>query len=191
MKNNLLWGAVVVVAIILFAVLMSGGGNNTESENTKVSTTTEVSKTQATVKSTTKSTTVAPVPGMKTSLGGIFNEKGSYQCDYESASPSSRTSNVVYVSDGRMRGEFRTYDAGFSKVTIVVYDGSYLYVWTEGYPTGKVSQPKTLADLPGIIPEDVSSGKVLTSGSSSVSWSCHAWSRVPSLLQKPNYVTFN
>ncbi len=188
MKKNLLWGAVILVAVVLVVTILDEGDgsfNNTENATTTGEVVTNI------LKSNTKTTTTsAPISGMKTSLGGIFNEKGSYQCDYEAVTPSVRTSNVIYVSDGKMRGEFRTYETGLSKSTLVVYDGAYLYVWTEGMSVGKISQPKTLAELPGIIPEDVSSGKVLGSGLNNVSWSCHPWSKVSSLLVKPSYVTF-
>ncbi len=188
MKKNLLWGVVILVAVVLVVTILDGGSSPI---STTQSTTKEGETNNTVTKSTTKTTTTsAPISGMKTSLGGIFNEKGSYQCDYESVTPSVRTSNVIYVSDGKMRGEFRTYETGLSKSTLVVYDGAYLYVWTEGMSVGKISQPKTLAELPGIIPEDVSSGKVLGSGLNNVSWSCHPWSKVSSLLVKPSYVTF-
>lgn len=191
MKNNLFWGVGIVVIVILLAILLgtSSGGEVALDTTNKA---TDNASTTVTTKTPTKTpATPAPVAGMKTSLGGIFNEKGSYQCDYESVTPQTRTSNVVYISDGKMRGEFRTIEASASKATLVVYDGSYLYVWTEGYPTGTVSQPKTISELPGIIPEDVASGKILGSGLNSVSWNCHAWARDASKLVKPSYVKFN
>lgn len=192
MKKNLLLGA-GIVGIAAFIVIGGGliatdPGSDVVSET---STTTEVTKTNTVTKTPVKTTTTtAPIEGMKTSLGGIFAEKGNYQCNYESVSPQSRTSNVVYVSDGKMRGEFRTIEASSSKATLVVYDGSYLYVWTEGYSTGTVSQPKTIAELPGIIPEDVSSGRILGTSENNVSWNCFPWSKDASKLVKPSYVKF-
>lgn len=189
MKNNLLWAGVILSAVILGAIMVNLNVAMAPQGTDEV-VVQEVTKTGMTSTKTTTSSP-APVSGMKTSLGGIFNEKGNYQCDYESVTPQSRASNVVYISNGKMRGEFRTIEAGASKSSIVIYDGSYLYVWTEGQSTGKISQPKTLADLPGIIPENVSSGKILGSGLNSVSWNCHAWSLDSSMLTRPSYVTFN
>jgi hypothetical protein len=194
MKNNLLWGAVAAAAVILIVVLLAGGrqaavtgGNATSTSETQ--TTAAGSKTTTTTK--TASSAPKPVEGMKVSLGGIFAEQGNYECDYEAVTPSQRTSSVVYVSNGKLRGEFRTSQTGKTNASIVVYDGTNLYAWTEGMATGQISQPKTLADLPGIIPDDVSSGRILGSGLNTVGWNCHAWSYDASLLQRPSYVTFN
>lgn len=128
--------------------------------------------------------------GMKTTLGGIFDIEGNYQCDYDQVSLQSRSTDVIYISDGKLRGEFRTKTATTSTNDIVLYDGSNLYVWTEGKATGKVSVPKTIKDLPSIIPEDITSGRILGSGLNSVGWNCHVWSLVASKLVKPTNVTF-
>lgn len=187
MKNNLIWVAVILVVVILAAIYI-GSGSNSYQASTENATTTQVSNTKTTVKSSTNPT--LPLAGMNTSLGGIFSIKGNYQCDYEAVSPQGRASNVVYLSDGKMRGEFRTTGAFATNNNITVYDGKYLYVWTEGFSTGKVTEPKTLADLPGIIPQDVSSGRILGTSANNVSWNCHAWLRDASKLTRPSYVTF-
>lgn len=191
MKNNLLLGAFILSIVIIGGVLLSMGPKSEVVSNTATTTDSTKSNTVSKTPVKTTTTTPAPVEGMKTSLGGIFAEKGNYQCNYESVSPQSRTSNVVYVSDGKMRGEFRTIEASASKATLVVYDGSNLYVWTEGYSTGTMSQPKTIAELPGIIPEDVSSGRILGTSANNVSWNCFPWSKDASKLVKPSYVKFN
>lgn len=182
------WVVGGVVLVLLLVVLFGSSDENVPSES--VSTTTPKEVVKVTPAPVPKTTSVKPIEGMKVSLGGIFSEKGNYQCEYEQVSQQSRSSNVVYISNGKMRGEFRTSTALGSTATMVVYDGSYLYVWTEGKSTGTVTQPKTIADLPGIIPEDVSSGRILGGSSNNVSWNCFPWSRVPSLLAKPTYVSF-
>ncbi len=70
----------------------------------------------------------------------------------------------------------------------MVYDGVNLYTWSEGKTQGTVTQPKSLADFPAIIPRDLVAAKVLGSGLNSASWFCHAWSKDPSLLVKPAYL---
>ena len=191
MKNSnwIVWGVVVLVVLLalIFATGNKGVENEIDTDDTPVVTDTPKVSPYPPV---TNPAPVAPVSGMKVSLGGIFAEKGNYQCDYEQVSQQTRSSSVVYISNGKMRGEFRTSTALESTATMVVYDGSYLYVWTEGKSTGTVSQPKTISELPGIIPEDVSSGKILGSSSNNVSWNCHAWSVKPALLAKPSYVSF-
>ncbi|HRH26613.1 MAG TPA: hypothetical protein PLZ99_00425 [Parcubacteria group bacterium] len=189
MKNSLIWAGVIVVILGLFIWRM-GQDTNTSLDSTletqEVSTTTEkVTKTQPVA------TKPAPVTGMKVSLGGIFAEKGNYQCDYEQATQQNRSKHVIYISNGKMRAEFRTSEGLNSDNTLMVYDGRYLYVWTEGKSTGTISEPKTIKDLPSLIPEDISSGRILGSGINNVSWNCHAWSLDKSKLVPPSYVRFN
>lgn len=188
MKNSIWLGIALVLVVVVLLLLGSKQEQAGNTNNTNSTSTTETST--KTAITTTKPKTPAPAPGMKVSLGGIFAEQGNYQCDYEKVTQDSRSSSVIYVSNGRMRGEFRTSAGLNSTATLLVYDGSYLYVWTEGKSTGVRTQPKTIADLPSLIPEDVSSGRILGSGINNVSWNCHAWSKDESKLVKPSYVTF-
>ncbi|MFZ2521892.1 MAG: hypothetical protein WAX44_02535 [Minisyncoccia bacterium] len=120
----------------------------------------------------------------------ILPHKGNYECEYEEVTQSSRSSHNIYLSDGKMRGEFRTYSVSGGISNIMVYDGSRLYTWIEGQTVGTSMVPKSLSDFPSIIPKDILQSKILGSGLNSASWNCHAWSRVPSLLAKPSYVKF-
>jgi hypothetical protein len=189
MKN---WLTGVVVLVLLLGVFIwrmnqeVSVTNNVESQVSEtVSTTTQVA--------VTKPATSKPVSvtGMKVSLGGIFAEKGNHQCDYEQATQQNRSKHVIYISNGKMRAEFRTSEGLNSDNTLMVYDGNYLYVWTEGKTVGTKTQPKTIKDLPSLIPEDISSGRILGSGITNVSWNCHAWSLDSSKLVPPSYVKFN
>ncbi len=130
------------------------------------------------------------VIGMKSTLGGIFDDPGNYQCDYNQVSQQSRSTNVVYISGGKLRAEFRTQTATSTTLSLAFYDGTYLYVWEEGKSTGVRTQPRTISDLPKAIPEDITSGRILGSGLSSVSWDCHDWLKDPAKLVKPTYVKF-
>lgn len=187
MKNSLIWGVVILVILgLLFWRL-----NDNKDAVVNPNETEEVSTTTPPVTSKPSTTKPAPVAGMKVSLGGIFAEKGNYQCDYEQATQQNRSKHVIYISNGKMRAEFRTSEGLESNNTLMVYDGRYLYVWTEGKSTGTISEPKTIKDLPSIIPEDVSSGRILGSGINNVSWNCYAWSLDSSKLVPPSYVKFN
>lgn len=188
MKKSL-WLVGLLVVLVL-GLLFFGSKKQDVNNSSNTSTTTDTSQTSKSSTLATKPKTTTPAPGMKVSLGGIFDEPGNYQCDYDQATQQSRSSSVIYVSHGRMRGEFRTSAGLNSTATLLVYDGTYLYVWTEGKTTGVRTQPKTIADLPALIPEDVTSGRVLGSGINNVSWNCHPWSKDESKLVKPSYVTF-
>ena len=188
MKNSLvLWlvGGLLAILLIVWGLNKNDSSDTTPAVN-ETSTTTEVVKNPTTANPVQK-----PVTGMKVSLGGIFAEKGNHQCDYEQATQQNRSKHVIYITNRKMRAEFRTSEGLNSDNTLMVYDGNYLYVWTEGKATGTRTQPKTIKDLPSLIPEDISSGRILGSGINNVSWNCHAWSLDSSKLVPPSYVKFN
>ena len=174
-------GGISVVVLLFCLVLVSSAGNINEKN---VVATVKTDKTGATTPKKTDGSVGTPTTPTFTN---IFPSRGSYQCSYEEVTPSTRTSNTIYFSDGKMRGEFRTVGGGGN---IMVYDGVNMYVWKEGQTVGTVSQPKSISDFPAIVPRDINTGKVLGAGLNSASWYCYAWARVPSLLEKPSYVKF-
>ena len=72
-----------------------------------------------------------------------------------------------------------------------IYDGGYLYAWQEGKAVGTKTAINSVADLPKVIPQDLTSGAVLGTDMNNVSWNCHAWSKDPNLLKVPTYVKFS
>ncbi len=184
MKNYYLWIAGAIVLLVLAFSLSkspSDGDLSKENANGTLTATSSQTVTKTPAKVVSKET---PKPETFTN---VFPQKGNFKCIYEEVTPSRRTSNTIYFSDGKMRGEFRVL-AGASNV--MLYDGYYLYTWVEGQSTGSVSIPKSIADFPPIVPKDITEGKVLGSGLNNVSWDCHAWVKNPSLLAKPTYLTF-
>jgi len=183
--KNLLWVGLVVVLLVLGLIFWKTKGDSQNNALEPVATTTVTNSVSNSGKTT------KPVVGMKVTLGGIFAEAGNHQCDYTQANSQGKNESVLYFSGGKMRGEFRTYAGEQSINTIMIYDGSYLYTWTEGKTTGTRTQPKTIKDLPSLIPEDITSGKILGSGTNNVSWNCRAWNKDTSKLVLPTYVKFN
>ncbi len=156
-------------------------------ETNKVSTSTgqnvvATSSTSKTVKPTTTKSTKTTV---NTSLLSV---KGSFECKLEMYTAGQANSSTMYLSGNKMRVELRPANTAAS---ISVYDGTYLYTWTEGKAVGTRTQPKTKSELPAVIPTDFSGGQTIGSGISNASWSCHPWSIVGSMLAKPTYVKFN
>ncbi len=185
MKNSMWgWAGIAAATVLIIFIFFKPGSSTVNIEKTPaVATSTAITTVaKAPAKTVVKSSTPAAE-----SFTNIFTSKGSYECNYEEITPSYRNTNTIYFSDGKMRAEFRkTGVAG----NIMVYDGKNMYVWVEGQSVGIVSVPKSIADFPAIIPKDITAGTVLGSGLNSASWSCHAWSKVPSLLEKPTYVKF-
>ncbi len=188
MNKNIIWGSVAVIVIVLFAWLLSSGGNTpvpNENTNTSTGQNTNTDTTKPQVATNPKVVT----PTITQTFTNVLPRLGNYQCDYEEVTQSTRSTNTIYLSEGKMRGEFRSRDAqGNVTASMMVYDGVNLYTWTEGKTTGTVTQPKSLSDFPPIIPKDIVGAKVLGSGLFSASWYCNPWPKDPSMLAKPSYL---
>ncbi len=152
----------------------------------------------ATVPGTTDTTsgTGTVKPGTTTSsdttvLGNTYSQKGNTVCNYEYVSPSSRSSNVIYMSNGKVRGEFRTTAGSVTTSSVILYDGVNVYSWKEGMGTGTFKKLSAVASLSDILPVDLTSGAVYGTSANNASWDCHAWLPDPKILVRPTNMTFN
>lgn len=146
--------------------------------------------TSTTVGSTDSSGTGTNTTGGATSSNtfkSIITQKGSYQCTYNQATQGGQTVSTIYIADGMLRGEFRDTDAVGN---MMIYSNGTLYVWQEGKTTGTKSQISTLAQLPTVIPRDLTSGSSLGSGINSVGWDCHQWIKKDSFFTPSTAIKF-
>jgi hypothetical protein len=185
-QSTLIWGAVVVVLVILGIWYLASSNGGTGTQNQMATTTTSTTTT-----TTTTSGTGTPAPASSTTFKSIFTQSGNHECDYSQTSPSSQSTSVIYISGGKMNAQFRTVDSSGSTASLMIYDGGYLYSWKEGATVGTKSSIKTLADLPAVIPDDLTSGAIFGTGSDNVGWDCHDWLTDPSVFVLPTYVTFS
>jgi len=175
--KNLLWGVLAIVLLVLGVWMFNSKNGPSVVDDGKNATSTEDVN--------TPSGTVS-----KVSFKSLLSQKGNFECNYEQVDPKFRSTNVVYLSNGKMRAEFRTASSTGSLANLMVYDGYYLYVWKEGMSTGVRTQPKSISELPDVIPADLTSAAVYGTSPINVSYDCHPWSTDPKLLVKPSYVTF-
>ncbi len=186
-------------AVLVLAFLVLGIGIGFLLTQSSASVPTETSLPIATTSPAT--TTPAPKPTSPTKptkpattgtngFKSIFTQSGSHECKYDQVSTTGRNVNVVYIADGKMRGEFRTVASSNSTGDLMVYNNGYLYVWKEGKTTGTKTLISSISELPHAIPTDLTSGAVLGTNANNVSWDCHTWIKDASLLAPPAYVTF-
>jgi hypothetical protein len=97
---------------------------------------------------------------------------------------------VIYISNGKMRGEFRSTSGTVSSANLMIYNGGYLYSWVEGTTVGKKTSINSLSDLPAVIPKDLTSGAIYGTSDNSVGWDCHDWLTDNSVFVIPTYVKF-
>ena len=189
MNLNMIFGGVIAVLLIILG--LSFFGKNSPSP---AATSTDVTNTPASATGTTPIIEVTPQKP-STIKGGstytsLLTQEGNYQCDYTQVQKTGQSRNVIYLSDGKMRAEFRTSSGPTSASNLSLYDGKYLYVWTEGKTTGTRTSITSLGQLPSAIPKDLTSGNILGTNTDSVGWKCHAWLVNKALLVPPSYVHF-
>lgn len=140
---------------------------------------------------TTPSSTTGTTPKGTNTFRSVFSQSGSYECKYEQVDSDSRTSSVITIADGKMRGEFRTMSGTDSIGSLMIYDGNYLYSWKEGATVGRKTSIRTIADLPEAIPADLTSGAVYGGSLDNVGWDCHPWAKDQKAFVLPTYVKFS
>ncbi|MES2087533.1 MAG: hypothetical protein V4467_00920 [Patescibacteria group bacterium] len=175
MNRNIIIGIVVVAILAILGIWYF-------SSSTMPSVPAETS-------STNTQTNVTPVKNT-TTFRSIFAQSGNHQCSYEQVNPTSRSTSVVYIADGKMRGEFRTITATTSTANLMIYSGGLLYSWKEGAVTGKKLSITSVAELPEVIPSDLTSGAVYGTNPDNVSWDCHDWLMDAKLLTVPANIKF-
>jgi hypothetical protein len=178
----------VIVIVLSFWYFSSMSTNNgigaaTTTSQTAVTTSTPTTPAKPAVKPVTST-------GTPKTFKSIFTQTGNYECTYELVDTNSRSSSVIYISGGKMRGEFRSNTNGVISADLMIYSGGYLYSWREGASVGKKSTINSLSDLPSIIPHNLTSGAIFGTNTDNVSWDCHPWNTDSKLLLIPSYVKF-
>jgi hypothetical protein len=72
----------------------------------------------------------------------------------------------------------------------MVYDGTYLYTWTEGMGAGQKTTLRAVSDIAKLIPNDTSLAMILGKPTDGVSWNCFPWIVDGSKLSAPSYIKF-
>src|SRR5579863_2306710 len=70
----------------------------------------------------------------KKSLFDLFSMAGSQKCTFSDS--TSNSSGTVYVSSGKMRGDFQATNEGKTTQSHMINDGTYIYYWTDGQQNG-------------------------------------------------------
>ena len=191
-KNTFIGIAIVVllaIAGVWFSVPSVENKEVTVPENTP--TTTPVAAIPTPLPPLPKKPVPKPATGSGNTYKSLLTQQGSYQCDYSQVSSAGQSQNVIYISNGKLRAEFRTMSGDTSSSNLSVYDGQYLYEWREGTAVGTKKLLTSLSELPAAIPKDLTSGGVIGNNGNSVGWNCHVWLVDAKILVPPSYVKFN
>ncbi len=175
MNQNTLIGGIILILLILLGIWYFSSANPSGSPVPQ-----QIANTPA----------ATVTPSTPNTFRSIFTQSGNHQCSYSQVQSAGQTSSVIYIADGKMRGEFRTMGVTPS-ANLMIYSEGILYSWKEGASVGKKSSIKSIADLPQAIPSDLTSGAIFGANSESVGWDCHDWAKDVKLFTVPAYVKFS
>jgi len=124
------------------------------------------------------------------SIEDLLAEGEAYRCTFAYESDLADSTGVVYVSDGKLKGDFET-DVevlGGKVLTHLIRDGGTVYTWIDGTNVG-VKAPATISR------SDVSTGK---SGQFSfdpleqqLNYDCQEWDPDPGMFILPAEIKFS
>jgi hypothetical protein len=184
MNRNILIGLVVVL-LVAIGVWMWMSSDKNDALYTAPTNTTATSTSDTTPKPVTTGTDTT---SSTNTFQSIITQKGSYQCTFSQATQGGQTISNIYIADGKLRGEFRDTD---SVGNMMIYNNGTLYIWQEGKTVGTKSQVSTLAQLPSVIPKDLTSGSSLGSGINAVGWDCRQSTNPASLFVPSSAIKFS
>jgi len=167
MKSNL------VIGIVLSAVVILGGGYYLMNYGA----TSSIDQGGATV-------TAGKFTG---SFAELASRGGSWKCTIDSPTGASASVVSVYVSDGKVRGDFTSDVEGYGSVeSHMLTDGKDIYTWSSIMPQG--IKTKMVTSAPGDEATRTSGQEI--SPSQSYSYDCQPWSKDESVFTLPTTVTF-
>ena len=186
MNKNVVYGGIVVLILAVLAVWLLS--SYSAMPNSPAPAVTSEAATSSTPDNAPTSTATANTPA-KSSFRSIFTQSGNHECTFAQSGTSTQSSSVVRISNGKMRGEFRT-TGTVTSADLMIYSNGSLYVWKEGSTTGKRTSITSLSELPATIPKDLTSGAIFGTSSENVSWDCHDWLAEAGQFAIPSYVSF-
>ncbi len=112
---------------------------------------------------------------------------GSYKCDVHQAMSDFENSGTVYMSGGKMRGEFSSVEEGRSIDTSFIYKDGLMYTWSSTMPSlgFKMKANPTASNA-----EAAASGTYSWNTSEIGDYDCVVWDTDSSKFELPASITF-
>lgn len=119
------------------------------------------------------------------SFASLAGRTGSWKCTVDTSALEAVSSGVVYVADGKVRGDFTTTVQGYGNVeSHMLADGTSVYTWSSMMPQG-FKTPMTAQGSGGAAP----SGQGMDANME-YSYDCQPWSADTALFVVPANITF-
>lgn len=162
----------IVIAIIAIVVIVGGVFYFTRPKQT-----TEVA-------SNKEATSSAETSMQSGSIKSLIEAGGSQKCTYKTTEAKYNSSGTVYVSGGKMRGDFESESDGQNQKSHMIYDGNVGYLWMDGQSTGFKMALDPKASESGNSAQSVDTNK-------NYEFSCEKWNVDSRAFELPSGVTFS
>jgi hypothetical protein len=129
----------------------------------------------------------------KKSLLDFFSMAGSQKCTFSNSTNNS--SGTVYVSGGKMRGDFQSSDNGKTNASHMINDGTYVYIWTDGQTSGYKLSLAAVKQEQAQVSATPNNPSTKTPQQSvnmkqQANYSCGPWSSDATMFTVPTNITF-
>ncbi len=126
----------------------------------------------------------------KGSTAELIARGGDYKCTFDQVVENSRSTGTVYISNGKMRGDFKSdVSAAGTNMSVeshMISDGEYMYTWSSMMPTGmKLKIDQTITTSSETFGQQGS-----FDANMQLSYDCDPWSPDSSQFTLPSAITF-
>ncbi|HYM65324.1 MAG TPA: hypothetical protein VES68_02475 [Candidatus Sulfotelmatobacter sp.] len=120
-------------------------------------------------------------------LKDLLSSKNPVKCTYSTDVSGAKISGVVYVANGKVRGDFTT-TSGKTEITgHMATDAKYMYSWTEG---SKQGYKFSLDSMTNPKPTTTTNQNKAPDLNQKFNYSCSPWTLDSKMLELPTDVTF-
>lgn len=160
----------VLVALVIAILVALGGGAFYMMNKTKTAANVETSN-QTSLDSSLE----------KKSLRDLMTLGNNQQCTFTDT--ESNSSGIVYVSGGKVRGDFNTTSSAGEMKAHMIASGEEVYVWMDGAADGFKTSVSATESVTSQMESSVDLNKA-------INYDCTNWSANNSMFQVPTNVTF-
>jgi hypothetical protein len=176
---------VTIGVLVLITLIISGAGFTWFKNNSQTS--------SAPLPSSVLQSSSNPTPSIESdtrlALKDIFASSKTQKCTFSDT--TSGSSGTVYISDGKMRGDFISAIQGQTVTSHMIVDNQISYVWSDASTQGVKLSYEKIEQLTTATASAQSSGnKMPISLDQKVSYQCEAWVSDPAVLSLPSTVKF-
>ncbi|KND51451.1 MAG: hypothetical protein ABA06_04050 [Parcubacteria bacterium C7867-001] len=121
-------------------------------------------------------------------LQSLMGLTGSMKCDVATAAGPSQSSGTVYITNGKMRGDFNSTSAATGEAVIeshMIRSGGFMYTWSSAAPQGVKFSEEAIASA-----SSQSSGQGSVDPNAQVTYSCSLWAADEAQFTPPSTVSF-